>query len=89
MTSLSAALRQELPRLGAPARALIRESVEPQRLMGLLLVHLWRFMLVLGLGLALFGAGRTRGVLTHDLVVKVRPAALAAIPVRSDGAGAS
>jgi hypothetical protein len=89
MTFLSAALRQELPRLGAPARALIRESVEPQRLMGLLLMHLWRFMLVLGLGLALFGAGRTHAVLTHDLAVKAPAAALAAIPVRSDVAGAS
>ncbi len=65
MTSLSAALRHELPRLPDPARALVRDAVEPARL-GLLMMHLWRFMLVLGLALAVFGAEHDRRATSPD-----------------------
>ncbi len=57
MTFLSVALHKELPRLRIPARVRAMAVVEPHRLLGLTVLHVWRFMLVLGLAVAVFGAG--------------------------------
>jgi hypothetical protein len=57
MTFLSAALTSELPRLSISARLRALAVVEPDRLLGLTVMHLWRFMLVLGLAVAIFGGG--------------------------------
>jgi hypothetical protein len=67
MTFLSAALSQELPRLSISARVRALDVVEPNRLLGLTVLHVWRFMLVLGLAVAIFGAGGAPAGAPDDL----------------------